>query len=59
MHINFSAILFIILGFLFWKVFPGMIGESSAADVIKVVLRIVGILLVVIGIFDLITSLIR
>lgn len=57
MHINFAAILYIIIGILFWKVFPGMLGRGEAADIIKVVMKIVGILLVVVGAFQFVISL--
>ena len=55
-HFNYSAILFIILGVLFLKVFPGMIGDGEASDVISTVFRIVGIILIVIGAFNFVTS---
>lgn len=57
MHINFAAILYIIIGILFWKVFPGMLGRGEATDIIKVVMKIVGILLVVVGAFQFVISL--
>ena len=57
MHINFTAILEIIIGVLFWKVFPGMIGRGEAANVISTVMKIIGVLLVVVGVFNFIVAL--
>lgn len=57
MHINFQAILYIIIGILCWKVFPGMIGKGEAANIINIVLKIVGILLIVVGVFNFIVAL--
>ncbi|MBP5547860.1 MAG: hypothetical protein J6X58_03075 [Bacteroidales bacterium] len=57
MHINFTGILYIIIGLLFWKVFPGIVGKGGASDIINTVFKILGILLVVVGTFVFVVSL--
>lgn len=56
---NYTAILQILIGVLFWKVFSNMFAENGATNVIRIVLRIIGILLVVVGAFNFVVSLIN
>lgn len=49
-----TAIFYIVLGIVMWQVFPGMIGRGSGTDAVKSVLKILGIILLIVGIFRLI-----
>lgn len=57
MHINFTAIFYIIIGVVMWQVLPGVISNGQGTDVIKSILKILGILILIVGVFNLITSL--
>lgn len=57
MHINFTAIFYIIIGVVMWQVLPGVISNGQGMDVIKSILKILGILILIVGVFNLITSL--
>jgi len=52
-----TSIFYIVLGVLMWKVFPGMFGSGKGLEVVKSVLRILGIVLIVVGAFQLISYL--
>lgn len=55
-----SAIIVIVIGLVIWKMVPGWIteGNKSARDVIKLACNIIGIILVIVGCYSLIMSLI-
>ena len=57
MHINFTAIFYIIIGVVMWQVLPGVISNGQGMDVIKSILKILGILILIVGVFNFITSL--
>lgn len=53
-----SSIIVIILGVVVWKLVPGWIteGKKSARDAIKLVCNIIGIILVLAGVYSLVMS---
>ena len=57
MHINFTAIFYIVIGVVMWQVLPWVISNGQGTDVIKSILRILGILILIVGVFNFITSL--
>lgn len=57
MHINFTAIFYIIIGIVMWRVLPGVISGGQGMDAIRSVLRILGILILIVGVFNLFMSL--
>ena len=57
MHINFTAIFYIIIGVVMWQVLPGVLSNDQGMDALKSVLRILGILILIVGVFNFITSL--
>ena len=52
MHFGFSNILYLVLGFLFLKVFPSMLGGDDTSNVLYVVFRIIGYILIAVGILS-------
>jgi hypothetical protein len=57
MHINFTAIFYIVIGVVMWQVLPGVLSNDQGMDALKSVLRILGILILIVGVFNFITSL--
>jgi len=57
MHINFTAIFYIVIGVVMWQVLPGVLSNDQGMDALKSVLRILGILILIAGVFNFITSL--
>ena len=57
MHINFTAIFYIVIGVVMWQVLPGVLSNDQGMNALKSVLRILGILILIVGVFNFITSL--
>lgn len=57
MHINIEAIIAIIIGVLCLKVFPGIVGKGGAAEIINTILKIIGIILIIVGVIRFAASL--
>ena len=55
-----SAIIEIIIGLVIWKMVPGWIteGNKSTRDIIKLACNIIGVILVIVGSYSLVRSLI-
>lgn len=55
-----SAIIEIIIGLVIWKMVPGWIteGNKSTRDIIKLACNIIGVILVIVGSYSLVMSLI-
>lgn len=55
-----SAIIEIIIGLVIWKMVPGWIteGNKSTRDIIKLACNIIGVILVIVGCYSLVISLI-
>lgn len=55
-----SAIIEIIIGLVIWKMVPGWIteGNKSTRDIIKLACNIIGVIIVIVGCYSLVISLI-